>query len=95
MSNRVNIKDKRDSNNASLHMNITDVNFETKHKSVNEINQSILMKLGWEIEEQDRNSVLETNPFDCNKINNDKSAEKAKQAFGLSQRKEINSTRIK
>ena len=31
-------------------MNITDVNFETKHKSVNEIKQSILMKIGWEIE---------------------------------------------
>ena len=29
------------------------------------------MKLGWEIEEHDRNSVLETNSFDCNKINND------------------------
>ena len=61
LPNLVDIEDKRDSNNASLHMNITDVNFETKHKSVNEIKQSILMKIGWEIEEHDRNSVLETN----------------------------------
>ena len=76
-------------------MNINDVNFETKHKSVNEIKQTVLMKLGWEIEEHDRNSVLETNSFDCNMINNDKSAEKANQTFGLSQRKEINSARIK
>ena len=49
--NLINIEDKRDSNNASLHMNITDVYFETKYKSINEIKQSILIKLGWEIEE--------------------------------------------
>ena len=32
LPNLINIEDKSDSNNASLHMNITDVNFETKHK---------------------------------------------------------------
>ena len=76
-------------------MNITDVNFETKHKSINEIKQLILMKLGWVIEEQDKNSVLETNSFNFNKINNDKCAEEANNTFGLSQRKEISSAKIK
>ena len=87
LPNLIDIEDKRDLNNTSLHMNITDVNFETKHKSVNEIKQSILMKLGWEIEEQDKNSVLETNSFNCNKFNNDKYDEEANQTFGLFQRK--------
>ena len=44
LPNLINIRDKRDSNNASLHMNITDVSFETKNKFVNEIKQSSLMK---------------------------------------------------
>ena len=68
-------------------MNITDVNFESKHKSVSEIKQSILIKLVLNIDQQEKSSLVKPYSFNCNKTSQDKCAEEANQTFGLSQRK--------
>ena len=68
-------------------MNNTDINFESKHHSVSEIKQSILIKLGLNIDQQEKSSLVELYSFNCNKTSQDKCAEEANRTFGLSQRK--------
>ena len=46
LANLVNNEESKQQNSQDFHMNIADVNFESKHKFVSEIKQSILIKLG-------------------------------------------------
>ena len=87
LANLVHNEESKQQNSPDFHTNIIDVNFESKHKSVSEINQSILIKLGWNIDQQEKSSLVEPYSFDCNKTSQDKYAEEANQTFGILQRK--------
>ena len=96
LANLVNNEESKQQNSQDFHTNIIDVNFESKHKSVSEIKQSILIKLEWNIDQQKKNSLVEPYSLNCNKTSQDKCAEEVNQTFGFHKgRKAKNSAKIK